>query len=155
GRNPARFGGNLRKDRVRTLPIFDIRREHFHAALCRQPHRQLGREPDLAAARESATVKEDRKPHAATLIRSPSVVTLESVPLLAVTGQRQSSIHQSREIHFVAHNLSRRHPIALPQEIPAPYFGWVYLQLLRRPVHVHLHGENRLRRAEAAKCAVR
>ena len=79
----------------------------------------------------------------------------KSRALGVVIALRERAIEQLIHDHRLAHQLFGRIGVALVQEIPAPQLHGIDADRRGNLVHVPLHGEDGLRRAEAAKCAVR
>ncbi len=74
--------------------------------------------------------------------------------LLAVAGATNGSAQHLERAAVVAQRLAGGGRVARPQQVPLPQAYRVHTERLGDALHVHFHGELRLRRAEPAKRAV-
>src|SRR5262245_21476611 len=109
----------------------------------------------LAAACETATVKKDRDPDAFAFFAALAVVGFELGALFRKAGQGERSVHETVQRRLILDDLANWQAIALMQKIAATKLDRIDAQFFGGAAHVQFHGEDRLRRAEAAECAIR
>ena len=167
-----RLGDDLRVHGARALA--DLRRtdQYAHAAPGEGEAGARG-ELDLAAAGEAAAVKEERDAGAAHgrrarmaaerapgLARAPVVVRSRHLALLLIVRPHHECVLGQRAVehlvgrHRVLELLAGSGDVAGAEQVLLAQLDRIELQLAGDAIHVHLGGELRLRRAEAAEGAV-
>ncbi len=111
-------------------------------------------EISFTRSRKASSVKKSRESYAlfscAAGIRNPKALNL-----LVISGEGERAILQLRQVYVVSDHLTGSRSVARSQQIAPPEFVRSQSHSLGNLIHVPLYGKQALRRAEAAKSAVR
>ena len=152
-------GGDLDHDGCCALPHFGAGDADFHAAIRESGDMHLGLEVGFAGAGEARAVPEGGEADAAAEVWV-SGVELGVLDFLAfVAGHVECGVHERDTIGSLgwwvgADDLAGGGGLPIAQQVDAAQFARVQTELGCDDIHVPFAGEDGLRRAEAAECAV-